>query len=342
MSRDTIFIIIFICFLLFLIILGLIGLKENKRELEKNEHKKNNLVENNEFILEKKEKYEKIMDDNTASLYGERQLVKKRMILYGILVFVAIALYFIFKKPILIPLIPITIIVPGLIFGKQLSYIFSESSRMYNETTAAILKEYDNNLNYYPTDGFKREEYNSLYFTEPCDVYRSSDLITNLQNGFCYADVFIESIDHDDEGTTYNVEFDGSLARMNISNIGCTIILGGLGENSFMRNDTFKIIKFENDNFNKMFVCFSDNELGAYKILTPDVMEQFINIRNSSVGNIDIRIINDKLYIRFKGTNGFDGLEGSKNELFKSVAILDHIIKTMENVKKIIESKNMN
>lgn len=63
------------------------------------------------------------MDDNTASLNSERQLVRKRMILYGILVFGAIALYFIFKKPILIPLIPITII-PGIIFGKQSDYFF--------------------------------------------------------------------------------------------------------------------------------------------------------------------------------------------------------------------------
>ncbi len=313
-----------------------------KKEWDKEESKRDELIKSNSFILEKREKYEKIMDTNAASLNSERQFVRKRMILYGILVFGAVVLYFIFKKPILIPLIPITIIVPGLIFGKQSDYYFRESARMYNETTAAILKEYDSNLNYYPVNGFKREEYNSLYFAELCDVYRSSDLIINSQNGFYYADVFIESIDHDDEGTTYNVEFDGSLARMNISNIGCTIILGGLGENSFTKSDTFKMIKFENDDFNKMFVCFSDNELVAYKILTPDVMEQFINIRNNSVGNIDVRIINDKLYIRFKGTNGFDGSEGSKEELFKSVTILDHVIKTMNNVKALIESKNMN
>lgn len=55
---------------------------------------------------------------------------------------------------------------------------------MYNETATAILEEYDSNLNYYPSDGFKREEYNLLYFAEPCDVYQSSDLIINLQNGY--------------------------------------------------------------------------------------------------------------------------------------------------------------
>lgn len=342
MGENTIFLIFFICFFVFSIIIFVVSLNRTKKEWDKEESKKDELIKNNTFILEKREKYEKIMDSNAASLNSERQFVRKRMILYGILVFGVIALYFIFKKSILIPLIPITIIVPGIIFGKQSDYFFKESSRMYNETVSAVLKEYDSNLNYYPTNGFKREEYNLLYFAEPCDVYRSSDLIINTQNGFCYADVFIESIDHDDDGTTYNVEFDGSLTRMNISSIGCTIILGGIGEKSFKKSDTFKIIKFENDDFNKMFVCFSDNELVAYKILTPDVMEQFINIRNDSIGNIDIRIINDKLYIRFKGTNGFDGAEGSKDELFKSVAILDHIIKTMNNVKIIIESKNMN
>ena len=342
MNGEFIFIVAFICFLLFLIILGFVGLKEQKKECDKTEHKKNDLVNNSEFILEKKEKYGKIMDANAASLDVERKIYRRRMIISGLSVFASVAIFLVFRKPILFILIPIAIIVPGLLWGKDEISFFAKSSQMYNETVSAILKEYDSNLVYHPTNGFKREEYNLLYFAEPCDVYRSSDMIVDSKNGFCYADVFIESVDHDDEGTTYNVEFDGSLAKMNITDIGCTIILGGLGEKSFNKSDTFKMIKFENDEFNKMFLCFSDNELVAYKVLTPDIMEQFINIRNNSVGNIDIRIINDKLYVRFKGTNGFDGAEGSKDELFKSVAVLDHIIKTMNNVKNIIESKNMN
>ena len=341
MSGDTIFLITFICILLFLIILGFVGLKEKKRECDKTEHRKNDLVKNSEFILKNKEKYEKIMDDNAASLNVERKTHRKRMIISGLLFFASVILYLIFRKAILVPLMPITLIVPRLIWWNDEISIFAKSSQMYNETVLAILKEYDSNLNYYPTDGFKREEYDTLYFAEPCDVYRSSDMIVDSQNGFCYADVFIESIDHDDEGTTYNVEFDGSLAKMDITDIGCTIILGGIEDYSFNKSDTFEKIEFENDEFNEMFLCFSDNELIAYKILTPDIMEQFIDIRNNSVGNIDIRIINDKLYIRFKGTNGFDGAEGSKDELFRSVAVLDHIIKTMNNVKKIIENKNM-
>ena len=332
-------VLIFVGFLLFAIISIILSIRQTKKEWNKTENKKDELVNNNTFLTEKREKYEKIMDDNVASLDDERNIVRRKMLFYGILVLAVMVLSFIFRKPILFALIPITIIVPGIIFSKQTESFFKKSAQMFNQTAATILKEYDSNLDYYPTKGYTHEEYNSLYFAEPCDLYNSSDMIINSQSGFCYADVYIQTIDSDDEGTSYNVEFDGSLARMSISNIGCTVILGGLAESSFKKSDTFKMIKFENDEFNKMFTCFSNNELVAYKILTPDVMEQFVNIRNNSIGDIDVRIINDKLYIRFENTNGFDGTEGSKEELFKSVAVLDHIIKTMNKVKTLIERK---
>ena len=172
-------------------------------------------------------------------------------------------------------------------------------------------------------------------------------MIVNLQKNFIYADILVESKEEDDDGHTYyETQFDGTLARMNINNVDCNIILGGLGENSFFKNGSYKNIKFENDEFNKLFVCFANNELNAYKVLTPDVMEEFVNIKKNSLGDIDIRIFNDKLYIRFKDTNGFDSTilnkKTEKENLFKSVAILNQRIKTMNKVKIIIDNKNMN
>ena len=68
-------------------------------------------------------------------------------------------------------------------------------------------------------------------------------------------------------------------------------------------------------------------------------MEEFVRIKENTIGDIDIRIINDKLYIRFSGTNGFDSMG---EDLFKSVAVLEEIMKTMDKIKKIIESKVIN
>ena len=341
MNGRTIVLIVIICLFLFLLISIFLSIKGIKKESDRIKNKKDELVNNNKFIMERKDKYEKIMDKNASSLVLERIVYKKRAIIYILIVLSSLALFFIFKKGILLILIPIAIIVPGLIWGKDASSYLKESSKMFNETVASILKEYDSNLNYYPYHGFKAKEYHSLYFAEPCNIYRSHDLIVNSKSGFFYADITIESVDDDDEGSSYHIEFDGSLARMNISNIGCTIILGGLSDKSFKNSEQFKIIKFENEEFNKEFTCFADNEMMAYKILTPNVMEKFINIRNSNVSDIDIRIINDKLYIRFEDTNGFDGGEESKDELFQSVAVLDKIIKTMNEVKLLIHD-NLN
>ena len=99
------------------------------------------------------------------------------------------------------------------------------------------------------------------------------------------------------------------------------------------------------DEFNSLFRAYTDNELLAYKILTPDVMEEFVNIKNNTYGDIDIRILNNKLYIRFLSGNGFDSSALTKDEdrvnLCKSIAVLEEVMNTMDKVKKIIDNKKI-
>ena len=66
-------------------------------------------------------------------------------------------------------------------------------------------------------------------------------------------------------------------------------------------------------------------------------MEEFVKIEKTAIGVVDIRIIYDKLYIRFKNTNGFDSAAG----IFMSITILGEIMKTVEKVKNIIQNKNI-
>ena len=342
---DDLFVgrLVFFLFFIAIIILFIAMLIYSRKKTKNSTKYKEDLVSNNEFIKKNREKYEQIMNNNYESLSDERLKARRIIIFYVIICIIPLTLYFIFKNFIFILLFPVILITFGLICGNKINEYFRKSREMYNNTAQSILKEFDSNLEYYPTNGYKKEEYYKLYFAEPCDRFSSEDLIVNDSTGFYSADILVESEHEDDDGNTYySTEYDGSLAKMDIKDIGCTIILGGLSKYSSIRNKEFQKVLFENDSFNKEFLCFTNNEFTSYKILTPDIMEEFIRIRENMLDDIDIRIINDKLYIRFSGTNGFDGDEGSKDELFKSVAVLEEIMKTMEKVKKIIENKNMN
>ena len=331
-------IILLIVFFGLAFIVGVVGLiKKSKKSRDDTEHKKK-LVKDSKFISEKREKYEGMMNQYNKELKPEREKAKKLSIIYVIACLIPLILIFVTKDSRFLILFIIVLIGLGLIFGKKASGYFSGYAQRTNQTIATILKELDSNLDYYPSNGYKREEYMSLHFGEACDVYRSSDMILNNKSGFCYANVLTQREEEDDDHTYYETEFDGTLARLGIKNVGCTIILGGLSDYSFEKSKTFNKITLENDEFNDEFTCFSDNELTSYKILTPDIMEEFIKIKMNTIGDIDIRIVNDKLYIRFKNTNGFDGMG---DDLFESVAVLEEIIKTMDKVKKIIDSKNM-
>lgn len=339
MDVMSIYLIVFFVFFAFIVVSIIMGLRNRKKD----EAKMNELIQSDEFITKNREKYEQIINNNAASISGEKKEYHRNGIIFGILVLIPLILYVITNHIIFMILFGLVAVVGGIIFAKKADGYMTKAKGMYDETAKAILKELDSNLDYRPNVGFDMHEYLKLWFAEDCDRYSSEDMIVNTKTGFTYADIIIESEHEDDEGHThYTVEFDGSITKMDIKNIGCTIILGGLSKHTSMKYFGFKKIMFEHDEFNKEFLCFTDNELIAYKVLTPDIMEEFVNVKKNTIGDINVRILNDKLYIRFSGTNGFDGREDSKEELFKSVAVLEEIMKTMDKVKKIIERKNMN
>ena len=88
--------------------------------------------------------------------------------------------------------------------------------------------------------------------------------------------------------------------RIKIKDIGCRIFLGGIKTTSIFSKDDCMSIKFENDEFNDLFMAYSDNEIQAYKILTPDIMEEFVNIKKAAFSDIDIRILRQRIWSRFK------------------------------------------
>ena len=301
--------------------------------------KAKDLVKDNDFILEKKGRIVEKMNNDSEAMKS----AKNNTILSIVLLIICIILSFAINKAI------ISFIICGVsfvIFAINISKYNSISSEKYEETVKEILHQYDENLVYNPRLGFTWEEYKKCLFPERCDRFSSEDMIYNEKNSFYYSDILVESEYEDDDGSThYSTEFAGSIAKMDIKSINCNIFLGTIHSRLLFRDDGLEKIKFENDDFNKLFGAYTDNELLAYKLLTPDVMEEFVNIKNNTYGDIYIRILNDKLYIRFNSGDTFDNVlfsnKAEQEALFKSIAVLEEVMKTMEKVKKIIDNKNM-
>ena len=308
----------------------------------KNEYtsaEKRKLVEENEFISNNKERLTKIFDEK----YEILKPIKIYIIISGIAFVIFVVLSFIIKEEMLTYIsIGITLVI---LFFNLYNYR-SKSYNIYNEIVKEVLHDFDSDLEYNPSGGFSANEYNLCRFPETCDVFSSEDLIINTKKDFQYADILIESKHEDSDDRTYYVkEFEGSLARIKIKDIGCRIFLGGIKTTSIFSKDDCMSIKFENDEFNDLFMAYSDNEIQAYKILTPDIMEEFVNIKKAAFSDIDIRILNSNLYVRFPSGDGFDCSEIGKNtdrdKLCQSIAVLEDIMKTMDNIKSIIDKKNM-
>lgn len=217
--------------------------------------------------------------------------------------------------------------------------------RFKEKIVTEIIKEYDANLKYYPYYGISKDEYKKCRFQEYFDHFYSEDLIVNEQTGFQFADILLKKEFEDSEGHThYDTVYFGSLARLPLKDIHCNIYLGSTERSIFGENE-FIELEFENDEFNDLYMALTDNELQAYKILTPDVMEQFVELKKNFFADLDIRLLNDCLYMRFLSGDGFESsyknVKKEKNDIMISLAVLNEVIKTMQKVKEIIESKNI-
>ena len=335
LTISFIFFIIAVVGIIIIIVGKSAGSTKTKRVYVKN---KKQLTNDNKYLIENINKIEKIFKEKYKELEPLKNNVRYSIF---VMVLVFISLFFIKNE-----------IYTYISFGGALIYLMfsiynyqNGCNRKYADIVKEVLHDYNSDLEYKPTEGFTASEYKLCHFPETCDRLYSEDMIVNLKKGFHFADIIVESKHYDEDGGTYyQTEYEGSLARVYIKDIGCKIFLGGINVNSYFNKDYVKI-ELENDEFNDLFMAYTDNELLAYKILTPDVMEQFVKIKYNTYGDIDIRIINNMLYVRFFSGNGFDSSSFFQKEdqenLFKSIAVLEEVMKTMDKVKSIIDKKSV-
>ena len=105
-------------------------------------------------------------------------------------------------------------------------------------------------------------------------------MIVNKTKGFYFADITVKSEHTDRDGDTYDVvEYAGSLAKMYIKDINCSIYLGGMRTKLFSNNE-YKKIKFENDEFNNFGVNVFISSKLFNKLSLIKLISIFVNLES--------------------------------------------------------------
>ncbi len=227
----------------------------------------------------------------------------------------------------------------GLVIIYMIIYSFIKSnysSEFKNISVKKIIKEYDETLDYSSLGDFTNKEYYECDFIELGVISYYGDFIKK-NNGLRLTHVQVHSARREN----YDPVFSGVFASIPIKNIQCKIILD---EPERKSTDYQKFVSV-NEEFNKYFSVFADNISKAEQILTPEFMEALINIKKETLVEVDIRLFNNILYMRFSTGAGilasFFNAKQEKESVYSYIGTIDYVIKIVEKAKDCIDKINL-
>ena len=200
-----------------------------------------------------------------------------------------------------------------------LKLTFSKKERLYEnsfkgELINALIKEYDENLNFEPERGIASAIYRKGEF-EGYDVYRSEDLITGKLEGkykINMAEVRTRDRRTDSDGDSYYVTlFYGLFAEIELDKT----IFAKLK----LRKDKLKLfgggkerVELDSGEFEKIYDVYATDKIIAMQLLTADIMQMFIDFKENYKIAPEITLEENKLYIRFQTGNMFEPISNKK------------------------------
>ena len=209
-----------------------------------------------------------------------------------------------------------------------------------------IIEAYNKQVDYSGTGGLSKEEYKNLNFPERYNKFSSSDLFYNREKNIAISNILVENDTSDtDNNVGIELVYEGSLAMCNINNIHSKILIGNIKQLLAM-DDKDKVIKLDNDMFNKCYLISTSNEVLTRNLLRDDLVSRLVNLKKYLHGDIDIRIFDDKLYVRFNCADGFRPNLLSKrmemNSILTTIIVFDEISTLCEIIKNKLENPNNN
>lgn len=190
--------------------------------------------------------------------------------------------------------------------------IFSKNNKNYKtmfkeKIIKTFIKEYSENLEFYPTRGIPRFTYNKAKF-EFYENYYSEDLITGTLDGgyiinMAEVKTETESTDSDGNTTTYTV-FHGLFAEIELKK--------ELNSCIRIRRDSISLfnkkekIEMDSGEFEKKFNVYASDKIMAMQLITSDIMQMLLDFKVENKTTPEITIEGNRFYIRFATGNVFE------------------------------------
>lgn len=225
-----------------------------------------------------------------------------------------------------------------IVSGIGASEFMKVKRRFKHEFLVDIIKNALPETTYIPEQGLSEHEVYQTEFLKRADRYHSEDLMYGKIEDVAFraSDVKLEErhVQHTKNGTrvyyvayflgrvfhfTFNKPFEGYLQV--------------LESGSPLSNRGYKKVEMESVDFNKKFRTFSTNDLSAFYVLTPDIMERIMDLEKSHPGRIGFSFTGENLYIAIN--NNKDTFE---LKMFKPVddQMIDEFKKDLLAVKEIV------
>lgn len=215
-------------------------------------------------------------------------------------------------------LIPIFIFGGVIMLSVVTNRISQEYKNLYKGTFVVdTLKACFDNTEYWWERGFNSDQVANFGLTQMGNRFSSEDYLKGTYKGvdFEQADVTVKYKSSGKNSTT-TIYFKGRMFAfdfpykpvVSVQVFSSNFAYRGRTHTGFRTNK----IEMESSHFNKKFDVKSVNELDAFYVLTPHVMERIENLR-SQFGNVAMHFCGKKLYVGINMTgNAFDGDLGRK------------------------------
>lgn len=173
-------------------------------------------------------------------------------------------------------------------------------------------------LVYEPYFGMPQSVYKDLSVISLGNIYRTEDLITGKYNNvyFAQSDLVVEYESGSEENNDYKIVtyFKGRWIGIEYPKkfTGTVIIT----DNSYAyvpKRKDLEIVELENINFNRMFTVRSNDAYLVYYLLTPQIMERLMYLRQNARGNVVASFKEGILHIFIN--NGKDSFEPNRYQV---------------------------
>ncbi|MCK5732050.1 MAG: DUF3137 domain-containing protein [Tenericutes bacterium] len=245
------------------------------------------------------------MEENNLDVFNQnKKAAEKDIIIGGIGLAIGIITIAISYTSSVIPTLVIGVIIAiaGLVFLIKGSSSFSKlNKRFKNDVLSKMFKELIPDIEYRPDFGLNEGIVYGTDFLKRADRFHSEDFLEGKIEdvNFISSDVKLEErhVQHTKNGTRvyYVTYFLGRVFRFafNKEFIGSLQVL----ESSRPKSKGYDRVKLESIDFNKKFKTYATEDITAFYILTPDIMEAIFNLEKRHPGRIGLSFHGEHLYV---------------------------------------------